>query len=276
MKRRYISLAFLAVFIYILLIALLVRFESASPDASITGPGGAVWYTLTTLTTVGYGDTYPVTPGGRVIGALFQLMSIGVLVTLISTVLSLLRSRLLPLLMLSFKKNQHWYIFSEVNPRTRLMAEALAKDPAAPKKHMIIFFDSGTGDDGILPAGVRTAFPPEKLLAFKNGKGSADVFAMGDDQAENDRLAWTLKDLPCRIFSMSSFEPDRLSDRLFLFDPHDVCARLYWHLYPVTSPFETIVLIGSGRYADALLEQAVLINVLAPDQKPSPLTGADF
>ena len=276
MKRRYISLAFLAVFIYILLIALLVRFESASPDASITGPGGAVWYTLTTLTTVGYGDTYPVTPGGRVIGALFQLMSIGVLVTLISTVLSLLRSRLLPLLMLSFKKNQHWYIFSEVNPRTRLMAEALAKEPAAPKKHMIIFFDSGTGDDGILPAGVRTAFPPEKLLAFKNGKGSADVFAMGDDQAENDRLAWTLKDLPCRVFSMSSFEPDRLSDRLFLFDPHDVCARLYWHLYPVTSPFETIVLIGSGRYADALLEQAVLINVLAPDQRISYHVFGDF
>ena len=158
MKRRYISLAFLAVFIYILLIALLVRFESASPDASITGPGGAVWYTLTTLTTVGYGDTYPVTPGGRVIGALFQLMSIGVLVTLISTVLSLLRSRLLPLLMLSFKKNQHWYIFSEVNPRTRLMAEALAKEPAAPKKHMIIFFDSGTRDDGIVPAGEDTPF----------------------------------------------------------------------------------------------------------------------
>jgi hypothetical protein len=170
LKRRYISLAFLAVFIYILLIALLVRFESASPDASITGPGGAVWYTLTTLTTVGYGDTYPITPGGRVIGALFQLMSIGVLVTLISTVLSLLRSRLLPLLMLSFKKNQHWYIFSEVNPRTRLMAEALAKDPAAPKKHMIIFFDSGTGDDGILPAGVRTASRRKSSLPLKTEK----------------------------------------------------------------------------------------------------------
>ena len=266
MKRKYVILSFWAAFLYILLIVLLVRFESASPDASIQGPGAAVWYSLTTLTTVGYGDTYPVTAGGRVIGAVFQLMSIGVLVTLISTVLALVRGRLLPLVMLFFQRKRCWYIFSCIDPFTLLLAEALDRAKDRSEKSVIIFSDDGASRDRILPAGIRVALTPEKILQFQKGKGASCVFAMSPDQAENDRLAYRLKDFPCRTFSMSAYEPDRLSDRLYLFNPPDICARLYWHFYPVESPSETIVLAGSGSYAESLLTQAVLINVLAPDQ----------
>lgn len=40
--------------------------------------GDALWWAMTTITTVGYGDTYPVTPGGRMIAVV--LMAVGIAV----------------------------------------------------------------------------------------------------------------------------------------------------------------------------------------------------
>ncbi len=37
------------------------RVESGAPDANITTAGDAIWYTFVTITTVGYGDKFPVT-----------------------------------------------------------------------------------------------------------------------------------------------------------------------------------------------------------------------
>ena len=44
--------------------------ERDAPDASITTFGDALWWTITTISTVGYGDRYPVTEGRVVAGAL--------------------------------------------------------------------------------------------------------------------------------------------------------------------------------------------------------------
>ncbi|MEU0215911.1 ion channel [Streptomyces sp. NPDC006265] len=41
--------------------------ERRSPDASITTFGDALWWSVTTVTTVGYGDLYPTTTEGRLI-----------------------------------------------------------------------------------------------------------------------------------------------------------------------------------------------------------------
>ncbi len=61
--------------------------ESQNPNANITTSGDAVWWTLVTMTTVGYGDRFPVTPQGRV-AAVFVMLSgvalIGVLASFLS------------------------------------------------------------------------------------------------------------------------------------------------------------------------------------------------
>ena len=53
--------------------------ERDVPDASITTFGEAVWWTITTISTVGYGDRYPVTFEGRVVAAALMVAGIALL-----------------------------------------------------------------------------------------------------------------------------------------------------------------------------------------------------
>lgn len=49
------------------------------PGASITTFEDAAWWTLTTITTVGYGDEYPITSEGRLVAATLMLGGIALL-----------------------------------------------------------------------------------------------------------------------------------------------------------------------------------------------------
>jgi voltage-gated potassium channel len=51
-------------------------FERGNPHATITSYPDALWWALSTVTTVGYGDIYPVTSGGRLAGLLLMLAGI--------------------------------------------------------------------------------------------------------------------------------------------------------------------------------------------------------
>jgi voltage-gated potassium channel len=51
--------------------------EAPDPNANITTAGDAIWWGLVTITTVGYGDQYPVTEAGRIIGVFLLFAGIG-------------------------------------------------------------------------------------------------------------------------------------------------------------------------------------------------------
>ena len=57
---------------------LVLTFEQGAPEANIDSFGDALWWAVTTVTTVGYGDTFPTTPGGRGVAAVLMLIGIGV------------------------------------------------------------------------------------------------------------------------------------------------------------------------------------------------------
>lgn len=81
--RYYLIPVGIVAFMFILNV-LLVFFERHSDQSSITTLSRAFWYMTVTLTTVGYGDYFPVTPAGKVIGYLYILSSLGVIGYLIS------------------------------------------------------------------------------------------------------------------------------------------------------------------------------------------------
>ena len=62
--------------------------ERGAPGASITSYGDAVWWALTTITTVGYGDQYPVTGEGRLVAVLLMLSGIALLGVVTASVAS--------------------------------------------------------------------------------------------------------------------------------------------------------------------------------------------
>lgn len=50
--------------------------ESTNPEASITNLREALWWSLATITTVGYGDKYPTTLEGQLVAAVLMLTGI--------------------------------------------------------------------------------------------------------------------------------------------------------------------------------------------------------
>jgi voltage-gated potassium channel len=69
---------------------LIVQFESRSADANITSGGDALWWAFTTITTVGYGDQYPVTTLGRFVAVFVMFAGVGIIGSLASILASFL------------------------------------------------------------------------------------------------------------------------------------------------------------------------------------------
>lgn len=67
--------------------------EQSAPDAKILTFGDALWWAITTITTVGYGDMYPVTPLGRVVAAALMMSGIAVLGVVTASIASWLVQR---------------------------------------------------------------------------------------------------------------------------------------------------------------------------------------
>ena len=60
--------------------------ERDAPEASITTFGDSLWWVLTTITTVGYGDLYPVTVEGRLVAGGLMLAGIAILGTVTAAI----------------------------------------------------------------------------------------------------------------------------------------------------------------------------------------------
>jgi len=69
---------------------LVATLEESDPERNIQSIPDGLWWGVTTITTVGYGDRFPVTPIGRAIGAGVMILGIGLFGLLAASLASLL------------------------------------------------------------------------------------------------------------------------------------------------------------------------------------------
>ncbi len=85
-KDRADSALFTLVFVSILVLEFgslgMLAIEAPAEGANITTASDSLWYMVVTMATVGYGDQYPVTTGGRILGGLVILVGVGIFGTL--------------------------------------------------------------------------------------------------------------------------------------------------------------------------------------------------
>lgn len=60
-------------------------FERSANPAHFSNFGEALWWAVVTTTTVGYGDKYPITLGGRIVASVLMLTGMGLIGTLAAT-----------------------------------------------------------------------------------------------------------------------------------------------------------------------------------------------
>jgi len=56
----------------------MLNIEQNAVGANITTASDSLWYTIVTISTVGYGDRYPVTNAGRIAGSLIIVIGVGI------------------------------------------------------------------------------------------------------------------------------------------------------------------------------------------------------
>ena len=67
---------------------MIMLFEAKAPGSNIHSFKDAIWWAVVTVTTVGYGDRYPVTEGGRGVAVVLMLVGVGLIGVLTATVAS--------------------------------------------------------------------------------------------------------------------------------------------------------------------------------------------
>jgi voltage-gated potassium channel len=90
LTRHKLHYALLITMAMILGCALLVQVPEEGHGGPIDSVGDAIWWSVTIVTTVGYGDTFPVTPAGRGIAAVLMATGIALFGVLTANLAALL------------------------------------------------------------------------------------------------------------------------------------------------------------------------------------------
>ena len=80
-QGAFLAVTLLSLLLIVMSAVMVLHFEN-TPEGNIRGPGDAIWWAVVTITTVGYGDRFPVTPEGRILGAMLMVAGVGLFATL--------------------------------------------------------------------------------------------------------------------------------------------------------------------------------------------------
>ncbi len=260
MMNRYVTVLIIALIIYVILLFVMVHFEKNAPGANIKNMGDAVWYSLTTFTTVGYGDLAPVTIPGRVIGVIFLIVSIGLLGFFVGFMVEFI-ARVRPIITLSLNAGRPWYIFTGKSPYAALFAENLK---VVRQDALIIYADSKNDDK--TSKDVFVSWSVKELLDRRGSMYDAHIMCMKENEMDNFLDSVSLAETNVPIICLANFTPAHHPMNINFFSLTDCSARVFWQQFPVEKPDETIMIIGFGNAGTVMLDRALELNIFSEDQ----------
>lgn len=246
--------------VYFLLLEALLLCEKGQPGSQIETLGDAIWFSLVTISTVGYGDVTPVTTAGHVIGFVFLLLSMGVLVALFGSVVSVLTSEGLPMMKLQFNRKKDWYYIAEFTAE----GDAFARDILREDPDAVIIFGVSREKEIEKPdyPCLFINVSPARIVSHKKGIGNrCKLFYLEEDDIWHNLKAADVHTLDADVYARTMSGQEKLSDNIHFFHSYDCCARSYWRENPLDQNEDVVVLIGFGNYGTALLERAILMNI---------------
>lgn len=268
MKRRnkiYLHMTVILLIVYLGLLTVLCLSEHTDGRATIRSFSDAFWYSLVTMTTVGYGDLVPVTPLGHAVGVVFLLMSAGIMVTLFGAAVTFVTSEGLPLFLLGFQRKKNWYYFADYGAEANILAGNIYKeDPDT-----VIIFGEKKDDQMEFPdyPCLFLTVSPARIVARKKNVGTkCKIFLMKENDIGVNSRAVDLHTLPVEVYARTTNGQDHLSGNIRFFHSYDCCARQYWRSRPLCAHENRIVIIGFGNYGRCILERAILTNVISVSQ----------
>jgi len=92
-SKSLVQVAFITLAVIFLSAFAVHYFEHLQADSNINTFWDGVWWSIVTMGTVGYGDKYPVTSGGRVVGIILIFTGIGLMSLITATVASVFVAR---------------------------------------------------------------------------------------------------------------------------------------------------------------------------------------
>jgi voltage-gated potassium channel len=88
-RQRAVQLATITLVVIFLSSAGVFYFERDATDSNIRSLWDGVWWSVVTMGTVGYGDKYPISPGGRIVGLMLIFSGVGLMSLFTATIASM-------------------------------------------------------------------------------------------------------------------------------------------------------------------------------------------
>lgn len=88
-QNTFVTVAVISCFIALVGSMMILDFEKDAAGSNIKNASDALWWAVVTITTVGYGDRYPVTDGGRIVAAILMTAGVGLFGTFTGFIASL-------------------------------------------------------------------------------------------------------------------------------------------------------------------------------------------
>lgn len=78
-KEDLVTTVFLSIILLVIASTFMYYIENEAQPAAFPNILATLWWAVATLTTVGYGDVYPITPAGKFLAGFFALLGVGVI-----------------------------------------------------------------------------------------------------------------------------------------------------------------------------------------------------